>query len=177
LTHDDHKEIAADMLKETKDLTPFTFGFVGEYIQTENKDLETILFTLVWLSTFGYSYFKGGFADRGRYESLVCPFTVFLQLIATKLGELDFPLIAAKLLENRDKVIQFLKDHKWTESDMTFQEWTTSGFWNMYGNVKDKRIRNSKGIKINKWGRVTIGQFNDRGFCTKSKISISVDEF
>ena len=77
LTHDEHKEMASDMLKETKDLTPFTFGFVGEYIQNEDKNLQTILFTLVWLSTFGYSYFKGGFADRGRYESLVCPFTVF----------------------------------------------------------------------------------------------------
>ena len=53
LTHDEHKEIAEDMLKETKDLTPFTFGFIGEAIQTPDKNLETILFTLVWLSTFG----------------------------------------------------------------------------------------------------------------------------
>ena len=119
LTHDEHKEIASDMLKETKDLTPFTFGFVGEYIQTEDKNLETILFTLIWLSTFGYSYFRGGFADRGRYESLVCPFSVFFQMMVTKLGELDLPLVAVKLSENRDRVIQYLREHNWIIDDMT----------------------------------------------------------
>jgi hypothetical protein len=74
LTHDEHREISSDMLNETKDLTTNTVKMIVEGIQNENKNLETILYTLACLSTFGYSYFKGNFADRGRYENLICPF-------------------------------------------------------------------------------------------------------
>ena len=105
LTHDEHKEIAEDMLNETKDLTPFTLKIVGEYFANDNKNLETILFTLVWLSTLGFSYFKGDFVDRGRYETLVCPFLVFLEKIVNKLRELKFLWAVDKLLENQDIVV------------------------------------------------------------------------
>ena len=89
------------MLNETKDLTQNTVKIIGEGIQNENKHLETILFTLVWLSTFGYSYFKGNFADRGRYESLICPFWIFFDMLISKLKELNLPMIAEKLLKNK----------------------------------------------------------------------------
>ena len=78
------------MLNNTKDLTQNTVKIIGEGIENENQNLQTILFTLVWLSTFGFSYFKGHFADRGRYESLVmCPFSDFLKMIVSKLKEVD----------------------------------------------------------------------------------------
>jgi hypothetical protein len=134
------------MLVETKDLTPFTFGFIGEGFQNENKNLETILFTLVQLSTFGYSYFKGNFADRGRYESLVCPFFIFLQMIATKLREFFYPQSADRLLENKKESIQFLKQNKWTRNDMAGQEWFNNYGWIYYGKIKGLKLFESKGV-------------------------------
>ena len=47
LTHDEHKEIAADMLDGTKDLVPFTFKIIGEGIQNKTMSLENIRCTLV----------------------------------------------------------------------------------------------------------------------------------
>ena len=126
LTHDEHKEASSDMLNDTKDLTQNTVKIIGEGIQNENKNLETILFTLVWLSTFGYSYFKGNFADRGRYESLICPFTVFFDMIFCKVKELDFPKVTDRLLISKDKIIEYLREDNWTIKHMTGHQWVTN---------------------------------------------------
>ena len=45
-------------------------------------------------------------------------------MIYNKLKELDFTQIADMLYENKDKVIQFLKDNNWTTADMISQ-WET----------------------------------------------------
>ena len=121
LTHDEHRELAEEMLDGTKDLNTYTVKVIGEGIENQTTHLETILLTLFWLSTLGESYFKGHFADRGRYESLVCPFWIFTQMIVKKLKELDLTLVADLLYENKEKVIQFLKDSNWTTADMTSQ--------------------------------------------------------
>ena len=116
------------MLDETKNLTQNTVKMIGEGIQNENNNLETILFTLVWLSTFGFSYFKGHFADRGRYESLICPFSIFrFEMIVSKLKELDLSEVSDLFLENKHKFIQFLQDNNWTATDITSQ-WETDKF-------------------------------------------------
>ena len=74
LTHEEHRIMANDILLETKNLSTNTFKIIGEGIENKNYNLETILLTLVWFDILGESYFKGNFADRGRFESLVCPF-------------------------------------------------------------------------------------------------------
>ena len=131
------------MLNDTKDLTQNTVKIIGEGIQNENKNLETILFTLVWLSTFGFSYFKGNFADRVRYESLVlCP---FFQMIVTKLEELNLTQFAEKMLENRDKVIQFLKKN-WTAADRISQWGTSQDIYYGFGKMRDSMLSSTMGI-------------------------------
>jgi hypothetical protein len=55
------------MLIGTKDLSIYTVKDIGECIENKTTNLETILLTLFWLSTFGESFFKGNFAHRGRY--------------------------------------------------------------------------------------------------------------
>jgi polyferredoxin len=136
------------MLIKTKDLTPITFGLIGEAIQTENKNLETILFTLAWLSTFGYSYFKGSFADRRRYENLICPFSVYFEMIVTKLGELDLPLITANLVKNRERVIEFLIKHN-IAVDTPGHLWGKDVYdHHVFGQMTENRLCNCFGIKI-----------------------------
>ena len=167
LTHDEHREASQDMLIETKDLTQNTVKIIGEGIHNEDKNLETILFTLVWLSTFGYSYFKGNFADRGRYQSLVmCPFLVFFQMIVSKLKELDLPLIAANLLENKQKFIQFLKDNNWTLAEMASQWVEDADGDHLCGKTTENRLINTKGVMISPRSYVYIGYWNQQGGVT-----------
>ena len=123
-THAEHQEVASDMLVATKNLEPFTFKIIGEGIYNKTKDLENIKCTLGWLHFLGLSFHLGNFADRGRYESLVCPFSIFFDLITTKLSELDFTEIIDTLVANKDKVIQYLKQNSWTEADLT-SHWQT----------------------------------------------------
>ena len=44
-------------------------------------------------------------------------------MFCTKLGELGFPLIAGRLEENRDEVIQYLIKNGWTKADLTGHQW------------------------------------------------------
>ena len=162
LTHDEHKEVSADMLVETKDLTTNTIKIIGEGFQNENKNLDTILFTLVSLSTFGLSYFKGNFADRGRYESLICPFWIFFDMIIGKLKELNYILHADNLLENKEEFIEFLKDTNWLLSDMTNQWTTDEDNDHFYGKITNKKLRKAKGIRISP-KNVFIANFNEWG--------------
>ena len=163
LTHDEHREASSEMLDGTKDLTQNTVKMIGEGIQNDNKNLQTILFTLVWLSTFGFSYFKGHFADRGRYENLVCPFTGFFQMILNKLVELNLPQIANRLLINKDKVIQYLKQNRWTRADISGHEWVRHSNYHMYGRITNDDLRNTNGVYINKFGKVHICYHNQDG--------------
>ena len=150
-THDEHKIISEDMLNDAKDLSMNTVKIIGEGIQNESKALENILRTLVWLHTFGESFYKGNFLDRGRFEILVfCPFTVFIQMIATFLISKDFEDIAKVLLANIDKAIQFLKDNNWTTADMQGHGWSDSKFtvgWT-YGKKEDNFLCNTNGVKL-----------------------------
>ena len=117
------------MLDGTKDLSTVTVKDIGEGIQNVNINLENILYTLIWLSTLGESYFKGNFADRGRFESLVLPdYMGFLNLILNKLGELGLTLNADRLLENKNRVILYLKQNKWTSAEMTSHVWFTDKY-------------------------------------------------
>ena len=81
------------------------------------------MFTLIWLSTFGYSYFKGHFADRGRYKSLVCPFLAFFQMIVLKVKDLDLSQVVDKLLENKEQLIEYLREANWSADGMTTGTW------------------------------------------------------
>ena len=112
------------MLVGTKDLKRFTVKVIGEGIQNKTKALENTRSTFFWLHFLGLSFHLGNFADRGRYESLVCPFSIFFDLITTKLSELDFTEIIDTLIANKDKVIQYLKQNSWTEADLT-SHWQT----------------------------------------------------
>ena len=130
-THAEHKEVSADMLDGTKDLDKFTVKIIGEGISNKTKDLENIRCTLVWLHFLGLSFHLGNFADRGRYESLVpCPFSVFFEMIVTKLGEFpNFAECIGNLIPNKNKVIQFLRERNWTTVDMESHQWFTDK-WN-----------------------------------------------
>ena len=101
LSHDEHKIISANMLDETKNLTSVAIKIIGEGISNNNRNLENIRLTLIWFHILGDSYFKGNFADRGRYEILVLPdFVGFFNMIITYLRELKFMCTADTLLSN-----------------------------------------------------------------------------
>ena len=81
-------------------------------------------------------------------------------MIASKLRELDCPLIAANLLENRDKVIQYLRDNNWTVTDMTSQ-WETDVDGDLVsGKMTDHKLINTKGVCINPEYGVNICHWN-----------------
>ena len=166
LTHDDHKEIATDMLKGTKDLVPFTFKILGEGIQNKTKSLDNIRCTLVWLHFLGLSYYYGNFADRGRYESLISPFSIYFEMILTKIRELDLHQVAEMMLKNRDKVVKYLEQNNWSKSEMTESHITTS------------IINSTNGVCIQtKYGRVDIGHSDHNGFVGKPRIFCNAETF
>ena len=72
----------------------------------------------------------------------------FIQMIASKLRELELPLIAANLLENRDKVIQCLRNNNWTVTDMTSQWETDEEGKHIYGQITNNELINTKGVCI-----------------------------
>jgi hypothetical protein len=100
LTHDEHRELADEMLDGTKSLTTVIFKTIGEGIQNDNKSLNNIKSTLDLLHILGFSYFIGNFADRDRYEGLVCPFRIFVDKVVTHLRSLDLDKTADILFEN-----------------------------------------------------------------------------
>ena len=77
-------------------------------------------------------------------------------MIASKLRELELPLIAANLLENRDKVIQYLRDNNWTVNDMTSQWFIDECNDHCYGKQTDNRLRFT-----NEWGDTCYGKQTD----------------
>jgi hypothetical protein len=130
------------------------------------------------LSTFGYSYFKGNFADRGRYESLVCPFSVFFQMIISKLEKLNFTETMENLKANKDKCIEYLIKNSWTQADKT-HKWSTDhwGTTCYYGPRTDYGIRNTKGIRISPMGAVVIAYWDEWGDVTTPRIRCTADKF
>ena len=101
-------------------------------------------------------------------------------MFCTKLGELGFPLIAGRLEENRDEVIQYLIKNGWTKTHMAGQQWYTgevSGhFYYSYGKMTNNHLRNTKGIEISKYG-VMIAHWAADGNATTPRIYCSADEF
>jgi hypothetical protein len=167
------------MLNDTKDLTQNTVKIIGEGFHNENKNLDTILFTLALLSTLGLSYFKGHFADRGRYESLVCPFTVFFEMIIAKLGELNLPECIDLLIPNKDRVIQFLKHNNWTIADMSSHQWVKNEFNDFcYGKLTGNKFIKTNGVKIYpKTREVTIDFWDQNGGMTYPYMNCDVNRF
>ena len=102
-------------------------------------------------------------------------------MIVSKLKELDLPiltLIAGKLLENREKFIQFLKDNKWTEADMTRHRWAQArGGDHVFGNITDGLLKNTKGVCIDRFGRVDIGHWDQNGGVDGPYIYCDATEF
>ena len=111
-------------------------------------DLENIRCTLVWLHFLGLSFHFGNFADRGRYECLVCPFSIFFDSIITKLVELNFTKCVDKMNLNKDKVIHFLKKNNWTKLDMGHGWFTNKYSEHCIGKQTNNDLEYSKGVKI-----------------------------
>ena len=69
-------------------------------------------------------------------------------MIVSKLREFDFPQTADKLIENKDKVIQYLKNNNWTVTDMTSQWETDEEGKHIYGQITNNELINTKGVCI-----------------------------
>ena len=82
----------------------------------------------------------------------------------------------AGLLENRDKVVTYLRKNNWTTAHMAGHTWVKHGYWHTYGKIKDNNLRNTKGIKIYS-GLVYIGHFDASGNETYPYIYCAADEF
>ena len=99
-------------------------------------------------------------------------------MIVTKLGELNFPGVAVKLLKNKEEVIQYLIKNEWTPADMTSQ-WEAGEFDNhVLGKETDGLglLRNTKGVMIYPC-RVYIAHFNEDGGVTKPFIKCNAKKF
>ena len=71
--------------------------------------------------------------------------------------------IADTLLENREKVIQFLIENNWTIADIKDYGWETNqNGYHVFGHTQNNRLCNTKGAWINPY-YVVIGYFNEIG--------------
>jgi hypothetical protein len=99
-------------------------------------------------------------------------------MIISQLGELDFVMIADKLLENKQIIIQFFKHHNWLLSDMTSQWSTDRDGYIVYGKITENLLRKTKGVTIYpNHGEVFICHFNQYGNYTKPYIRCEADKF
>ena len=65
------------------------------------------------------------------------------------LRSMDLNKQADQILENKQKVIQFLKKKRWTAADMTSHEWLTDKYGDTcYGKMVDNKLKNCNGIRI-----------------------------
>ena len=100
-------------------------------------------------------------------------------MIVSYLENHDRKETAAKLLENRDQVIQYLKDTNWTTDEMIGNSWQTDQFKRTsYGKQTDNTLINAKGVKImNNNGYIYISHFNQFGGADGLMITCDDDEF
>jgi hypothetical protein len=88
------------MLDTTKVQATDSFKCIAECISNLNTDLAATRDTFTALNASGYDYFMGNISNRGRYETLVCPYLAFLMMIITYLRSKNLESIAENLLKN-----------------------------------------------------------------------------
>ena len=115
--------------------------------------------------------------ERGRYQSLTIEFEIkkFIQKIDTKLRELDLTQVADKMLENKDRVIEYFIKNNWTKADMKDHVWGKSEYnFHMLGKTKDNLLKNTNGVSI--YDGVCVGYWNKYANAIKPYICCTKDE-
>jgi len=86
----------------------------------------------------------------------------FFLKIVKKLESLKLKRTEKNLVKNKAKVLKFLKDHKWTATDMTSHKWFKGKYNTLYfGKQTGKYLKNTNGIMVYPMdGYVYIAYFN-----------------
>jgi hypothetical protein len=89
------------MLDATKVQETNSFKCIAECLANPESDLASTRDTFTALDGRGYGYFMGNISNRGRYEKLVDPFTIFIKMVITFVRH-NYPSFADKLNTNKN---------------------------------------------------------------------------
>ena len=100
----------------------------------------------------------------------------FIKILLAKLEQIGQKGIADYIRKNNKQIKDFLRKYKWNIKDMTSHSWVKPYSWDLYGNVTDNILRNTKGVKITN-SDVTISHCGQHGYWTVPYIRCTPDEF
>ena len=100
-------------------------------------------------------------------------------MTVNKVRQVGYKQLADKLVENKDRFEQYLRQNNWVLSDMTSHNWGKNKYGShVFGKITNNDLISTKGVWISPHdGGISISQFSQFGHKVGPRIYCNADNF